>query len=98
MKHYESLRDNRSSLVKKFKKMDPKSISDEPTRELIALAFAVAVKCEACIAVHTKMYHDAGGNREDLASFIEIAQNMQAGPGMTYALKVLEAYDELEEN
>lgn len=97
MKHYEGLRKSRAELVEKFAKMDKKSIKDEPTRELIALAFAVAVKCEACIAVHTKMYKDAGGTREDLGSFIDIARNMQAGPGMTYALKALEAYDDLEE-
>lgn len=68
--------------------------TDPVTKELMFLSFAVATRCEACIAYHTKMYKEVGGTREALAELYAVSVLMQGGPGGVYAGKVLEAFDE----
>lgn len=70
---------------------------DLVTRELIYLAFSIGKQCEACIGAHVRNYIEAGGKREALADLAGIAIQMQGGPGLTYAGKVIQAFDQLSE-
>lgn len=69
--------------------------TDSKQRELIFLAFSIAKQCDACIATHTQAYVDVGGDRDSLGDLAAIAVLMQGGPGLTYAGKVVEAFDQL---
>ena len=48
----------------------PKAI-DTKTKELMALAIGIAVHCDGCIAYHTKMAHQHGATREEVAETVE---------------------------
>jgi AhpD family alkylhydroperoxidase len=40
---------------------------DEKTRELIALAVAITLRCDGCITVHTAEARERGATREEIA-------------------------------
>lgn len=63
-------------------------------KELIALAIAVAGRCEGCIAYHAKGAFSAGASREEVAEMLGIAVQMGGGPSMIYSTKALQAYDQ----
>lgn len=70
---------------------------DTKTKELIALAIAVATRCDDCIAFHT---HDAlkqGASREEIADALGVAIYMGGGPSMMYASHVVDAMAQFEE-
>ena len=69
---------------------------DARTKELIALAIAVATHCDDCIAFHT---HDAlkqGATREEIADTLGVAVYMGGGPSVMYATHVLDAVEQFE--
>ena len=47
---------------------------DAKTKELIAIAIAVAVRCDGCIAAHTKAAEKYGVDREEILSLIHISE------------------------
>lgn len=65
---------------------------DAKTKELIALAIAVAVRCDDCIAFHVKAAVQHGASREEVAETLGMAIYMGAGPSAMYASHALEAY------
>lgn len=65
---------------------------DHKTKELIALAVSVAVRCDDCIAFHVKAAVDAGANREEILETLGMAIYMGAGPSAMYASHALAAY------
>lgn len=67
---------------------------DQKTRELIALAISVAVRCAPCIAFHAKAAAAKGASREEVAETLATAVYMGAGPSVMYASEALEAYDQ----
>jgi AhpD family alkylhydroperoxidase len=62
------------------------------TRELISLAVAVAIRCDGCITVHTKAAIDQGATREEIAEALGVATAINAGAGVVYSARVLDAY------
>ncbi|MDQ0514559.1 AhpD family alkylhydroperoxidase [Kaistia geumhonensis] len=68
---------------------------DGKTKELIALAISVAVRCQPCIAYHTEGAIKAGATREEIAETLAMAVYMGAGPSVMYAAQALEAHDQL---
>lgn len=64
---------------------------DAKTKELIALAISVAIRCEACIAFHAKAAIKAGANDAEVADTMGLAVYMGAGPSVMYASQALEA-------
>ena len=68
---------------------------DEKTKELIAMAIAVAVRCDGCIGFHAKAAIGAGASRQEILETLSMAIYMGAGPSMIYAAEALRAYDEL---
>ncbi|WP_425098140.1 carboxymuconolactone decarboxylase family protein [Tropicibacter sp. S64] len=67
-------------------------------KELIALAIAVALRCEDCITSHVQACIKAGSTRDEVAEALGTAIQMSGGPGLMYAGKALAAFDEFSEN
>ena len=67
---------------------------DTKTKELIALAISVAIRCDACIAFHAESAVKMGATREEMMETMGMAIYMGAGPSLMYAAQALEAYDQ----
>ena len=68
------------------------SALDAKTKELIALAIGIAVRCDDCIAFHVKAAIDHGATREEALEPLGMAIYMRAGPSAMYASHALEAF------
>jgi AhpD family alkylhydroperoxidase len=66
---------------------------DAKTRELIALAAAVTLRCDGCIAVHTAEARKLGTSKEELAEALGIAISVNAGAGLVYSTRAFDAFD-----
>ena len=66
---------------------------DKKTKELIATAIGVAVKCDSCIASHTKAAVMNGASRDEVLEALGVAVFMGGGPSVVYASQALEAFD-----
>lgn len=64
-------------------------------KETIAVAIAVAEGCEDCILFHIDAAKKHGADRDTLVEVLAVAVEMSGGPGVVYAGKALEAYDNL---
>jgi AhpD family alkylhydroperoxidase len=71
----------------------PKAL-DTKTKELIALAISVAVRCDDCIGFHVKAALKQGASRDEVIDAIGMAIYMGAGPSVMYATHALEAFSQ----
>ncbi|HAI59060.1 MAG TPA: carboxymuconolactone decarboxylase [Xanthomonadaceae bacterium] len=69
---------------------------DLKTKELLAIAIAIATRCEGCVGFHVKAAIKAGATREEVLETCSLAIYMGAGPSMIYAAETLRAFDEIE--
>ncbi len=69
---------------------------DTKTKELIALAISVAVRCDDCIAFHVKSAVQHGATREEVMETLGMAIYMGAGPAAMYAAHAAEAFSQYE--
>ena len=67
---------------------------DAKTKELIAIAIAVAVRCDGCIAAHTKAAEKYGVDREEILETLSMAVYTGVGPSVVYASQALDSFDE----
>lgn len=67
---------------------------DEKTKELIALAIAVATRCDDCIGFHAKALVRLGGTPEELREMLGVSVYMGGGPSLMYASHAIQAYEE----
>ncbi|HVC52615.1 MAG TPA: carboxymuconolactone decarboxylase family protein [Stellaceae bacterium] len=67
---------------------------DAKTKELIALAIGVAVRCDACIAFHAESALKRGASRAEIMEAMGMTIYMGAGPSVMYAAQAIEAYDQ----
>ncbi len=67
---------------------------DYKTKELVALAIGVAVRCDGCIAYHVHDALRAGATREEIMEAVGVAIFMGGGPAMVYGCEALEALDQ----
>lgn len=65
---------------------------DAKTKELIALAISVAVRCDDCIAFHAKAAAEQGASSEEVLETLGMAIYMGAGPSVMYAAHALDAF------
>lgn len=65
---------------------------DNKTRELIALAVAITLRCDGCIAVHTAAAQRFGATMEELTDALSIAISVNAGAALVYATRALDAF------
>jgi AhpD family alkylhydroperoxidase len=69
---------------------------DAKTKELMALAIAIAMRCEGCIVFHVRAAAKHGATREQLAETIGVAVEMGGGPAAVYGAEALAAFDQLK--
>ncbi len=64
------------------------------TKELMALAISVAVRCEGCIAYHVHDAVQAGATRQELMETLGVALFMGGGPASIYAAHAMDAIEQ----
>jgi AhpD family alkylhydroperoxidase len=65
---------------------------DAKTRELIALAVAVSLRCDGCITVHTTAAIKNGATEEEIVEALGVAISINAGAALVYSARVLDAF------
>lgn len=70
---------------------------DSKTKELLAMAISVAIRCDGCIAFHAKAALQHGATRAEIMETMGLAIYMGAGPSLMYAAQAVEAYDQFAE-
>lgn len=90
-----ALRGAQPELMKAFGQMAQAALKtealDTKTKELIALAISVAVRCDACITYHAKAAVKAGASDAEIGETMGMAVYMGAGPSVMYAAQAMEA-------
>ena len=71
----------------KTAKLDPK------TRELIALAVAVTVRCDGCITTHTTAAIKHGATKEEVVEALGVAITVNADAALVYSARTLDAFE-----
>lgn len=67
---------------------------DAKTKELIALAIAVAKQCDGCMASHARAAARRGATEAEVAEALGVAIVMNGGPGTVHAPRAFEAFRE----
>ncbi|WP_042688612.1 carboxymuconolactone decarboxylase family protein [Azospirillum sp. B506] len=70
---------------------------DTKTKELIALAIAVAIRCDGCVAFHAEAALKQGATRDEVMETMGMAVYLGAGPSVMYAAQAVEAFDQFAE-
>jgi len=66
------------------------------TKELIALAISIAIRCEDCIAYHVHDSLRAGATHQEVLETIGVAVMMGGGPASMYGCRAYEALEQFE--
>jgi AhpD family alkylhydroperoxidase len=66
---------------------------DAKTRELIALAVSVTLRCDGCINAHTDAAVKAGATKEEMIDAMGMAIMVNAGATMVYSARMIDALD-----
>ena len=67
---------------------------DAKTKELVALAVSVAVRCDPCIGFHARSLVKLGASKAEIEEMLAVVVYMGGGPALMYAAKALEAFGE----
>jgi AhpD family alkylhydroperoxidase len=96
-----ALRGGASEVMKGFSAIAQAALKpgslDVKTKELIALAISVAVRCDDCIAFHAKAAVEHGATRDEILETLGMAIYMGAGPSAMYASHALGAATQFAE-
>lgn len=65
---------------------------DAKTRELIALACAVSLRCDGCITVHSEAARKLGATRDEVAEALGVAVALNAGAALVYSTRTIDAF------
>ena len=71
---------------------------DRKSKELIAMALAVANHCQGCIGFHSQTLVKLKVTREELLETLSMAIYMGGGPSLMYAAEALEAFEEFSKS
>ena len=97
-KHLATLLSDTPNVMKAFGELAQAATEDgalsKKTKELIALALGVAVRCDACIGFHTKALVRLGATKTEIEEMLGMAVYMGGGPSLMYAANTLAAWDE----
>ena len=66
---------------------------DARTRELIAVAVAITLRCDGCIAVHTAAAKKLGATKEEIAEALGVGITVNAGAALVYSTRTLDAFE-----
>lgn len=72
-------------------------VLNKKTKELIAMALAVANHCPGCIGFHSQALVKLETSREELLETLGMAVYMGGGPSLMYAAEALEAFEEFSQ-
>lgn len=67
---------------------------DRKTKELVALAIAVARQCDGCIGSHARGAAQAGATGAEVADMLGVCISMGGGPATVYAPRAWEAFQQ----
>lgn len=67
---------------------------DAVTKELMALALSISLRCDGCMAAHARGAAVAGATREQVAEMIGVTVLMDGGPGTVYGPRAYDAFCE----
>lgn len=70
---------------------------DKKSKELIAMALAVANHCQGCIGFHAQTLVKLKVSREELMETLSMAIYMGGGPSLMYAAEAIEAFEEFNQ-
>lgn len=65
---------------------------DAKTRELMALAVSVTVRCDGCIATHVELARRHGATAEEITDALGVAIMVNAGATLVYSARTLDAF------
>ena len=65
---------------------------DAKTRELVALAVAVTVRCDGCITTHVDLARRQGATVDEITDALGIAVMVNAGAALVYSARTLDAF------
>jgi len=69
---------------------------DKKAKELIALALAVAARCDGCIGFHADALVRLGATRQEVEETLGMAVYMGGGPSLMYAADAIAAYEQFQ--
>ena len=69
---------------------------DTKTKELMALAISVVLRCDGCIAFHMNDAIQAGASNEEIKEALGVAVLMGGGPSVVFATHAIEALDQYQ--
>jgi AhpD family alkylhydroperoxidase len=70
---------------------------DKKTKELIAIALAVAAHCQGCIGFHSETLVKLGATRQEVEEALGMAVYMGGGPSLMYAAEAISAYEQFQQ-
>jgi AhpD family alkylhydroperoxidase len=70
---------------------------DSKTKELMALAIGIAMRCEGCIAYHARAAHGYGATRQEVLETVALALYMGGGPAAVLGADAIRAYDQFSQ-
>ncbi len=83
-----------------FKQMRMPSLEDTvltaKTKELIAMAMGVGIRCESCIVAHMGRLIALDVTREEVLEALGVCLYMGGGPATAYAGKALDCFEQLQ--
>jgi len=89
------------NIMSSFMKLDQECVKDgvlsHKTKELIALAIGITLRCKYCIQFHTAEAIKAGASRAEILEAASVSVFMGGGPAVAYAsAELLPLLDELK--
>ncbi len=70
---------------------------DTKTKELVAMAIAITVRCDGCIAYHVHDAMKSGATENEIAETIGVAILMGGGPSVVYGIEAMQAVHQYKE-
>lgn len=71
-------------------------VLDAKTKELIAMALAVASRCDPCVGYHAQTLVRLGATKAELQEVLGMCVYMGGGPALMYAAEAMAAFEAFE--
>ena len=65
---------------------------DAKTRELVALAVAVTLRCDGCITTHVELARRQGATEPEIVDALGITVMVNAGAALVYSARTVDAF------
>jgi AhpD family alkylhydroperoxidase len=92
------LRKGQPAVMKAFNELGRAALAtgalEEKTKELMALAIGIAVRCDGCIAFHMRTLVKLGVSRAEVEETLALSVYMGGGPSLMYAANAMAAYEQ----